>query len=362
MIVTKGGEKMSIIDEHETDELGKLVLRYRKELYKYPNVRRVAVGHIVKNGKVTDEIGLVVGVSEKLPIAMLSEEERLPDKIEGIAVDVQRTGEHRKLNIPLVSQAVQLPDYDCSWRDVMQGGVGLAHYKVTGGTLGTVDTFHSTDLGVTNNHVGANQNDAQIGDPIMQPSPYCQVQNRTVATLFAFKPLIFVGGTSGCNVSNVIAAILNGISSVVQRKTRFQAVLGADPFQTMNNVDLSFLQFVQGQQYAFEHLKIGMPNGNRRAVLDEIAAKRGARTDVTHLICTGVHATVGPVSYGDTKIAYFEDQDIWAAYQDPYGSGGGDSGSVLLGLNDLARLDLLFAGSDVDTITSPYEYVVANAP
>jgi hypothetical protein len=105
------------------------------------------------------------------------------------------------------------------------------------------------------------------------------------------------------------------------------------------------------------HLKIGEPNGFDRAALGDLAFKRGARTDVTYLECISVNTTVGPVGYGGTNYAFFEDQDIYQARPpSDYGSGPGDSGSVILREADMKRLSLLFAGSDVETIASPYQY------
>ena len=62
---------------------------------------------------------------------------------------------------------------------------------------------------------------------------------------------------------------------------------------------------------------------------------------------TGIDATVGPISYGPGKNAYFRDQIIISKSGF---SAGGDSGSLILD-NEGYAVGKLFAGSETENIT-----------
>jgi hypothetical protein len=69
-----------------------------KEAYQYilmskANVVGVGIGPIEKEGQRTGEIGLIVFVQQKLPEFMLAPEDRIPDEIEGVPVEVREVGE-----------------------------------------------------------------------------------------------------------------------------------------------------------------------------------------------------------------------------------------------------------------------------
>ncbi len=66
--------------------------RYEKELMKRANVIGVGIGYKYKNGQLTDEIVLIVNVSDKKPVAELAKEDLLPREIDGVPVDVQEIG------------------------------------------------------------------------------------------------------------------------------------------------------------------------------------------------------------------------------------------------------------------------------
>ncbi|MBN1147354.1 MAG: hypothetical protein JXA78_08860 [Anaerolineales bacterium] len=62
---------------------------YQDRLMSKANVVRVGVGLLHKRGKRSDEIGLVVIVRRKLPKSLLAPEDILPERIEGVAIDVK---------------------------------------------------------------------------------------------------------------------------------------------------------------------------------------------------------------------------------------------------------------------------------
>ncbi|MFH1641789.1 MAG: hypothetical protein ABIC04_02725, partial [Nanoarchaeota archaeon] len=79
------------------------------------------------------------------------------------------------------------------------GGVSVGHYLITAGTIGTV-IYQANEPAkayiLSNNHVLANSNVANIGDPILQPGPHDggELVTDQIATLTDFEPLDFIGG------------------------------------------------------------------------------------------------------------------------------------------------------------------------
>jgi hypothetical protein len=63
------------------------------ELLQKPNVVGVGVGLRQKGGVYTDEIALVVMVRKKVPAIELEPEDRIPEAIENVPIDVLEVGE-----------------------------------------------------------------------------------------------------------------------------------------------------------------------------------------------------------------------------------------------------------------------------
>ena len=63
------------------------------ELLRKPNVVGVGVGLRQKDGEFTDEVALVVMVSKKFPGIELEPEDRIPEEIDNVPVDVLEVGE-----------------------------------------------------------------------------------------------------------------------------------------------------------------------------------------------------------------------------------------------------------------------------
>ena len=66
--------------------------RHERELLSKPNVVGVGVGFMSRDGRVTDEVGIVVSVSRKLPASALRPEDVIPANLEGVPVDVVQSG------------------------------------------------------------------------------------------------------------------------------------------------------------------------------------------------------------------------------------------------------------------------------
>jgi hypothetical protein len=71
--------------------------RYEASLLKKANVVAVGIGFRRQSGEMTYEVALVVSVTRKLSPAQIPPQDVIPDKIEGIPVDVRETGTIRAL-------------------------------------------------------------------------------------------------------------------------------------------------------------------------------------------------------------------------------------------------------------------------
>jgi hypothetical protein len=95
-----------------------------------------------------------------------------------------------------VLRAQQLLPPTSRFRPEVPSGVSAGHFAITAGTLGAVvkDRMTGEKLLLSNNHVFANSNDAQLGDAILQPGPADGGQNPgdQVARLERFIPLTYV--------------------------------------------------------------------------------------------------------------------------------------------------------------------------
>jgi len=71
--------------------------RYEAKLLALPNVVGVGVGLKEKGGQFTNQIAIIVNVSEKKPLTNLPPNAVVPPEIEGTVTDVQQTGEMKAL-------------------------------------------------------------------------------------------------------------------------------------------------------------------------------------------------------------------------------------------------------------------------
>ena len=162
----------------EAQEVHQAKSIHLQSLINKTNVVGVGVGYKIEGDQKTNELCVMVLVQDKLPLSALSAEAVVPKKVDGVRTDVIQVGELRALQAP-TGRFRPAP-----------GGVSIGHYQITAGTLGVVVRDRSTGdrLILSNNHVLANSNDAQIGDPILQPGPYDggRTDTDTIAHLHRF--------------------------------------------------------------------------------------------------------------------------------------------------------------------------------
>ena len=311
--------------------------KYERQLLVKPNVVGVMTGYKVKEGERLNDLSIVCMVEKKLAISELRPGDLVPGTIRDFPTDVIQVGRLRALDI----------DKKARHRPCPMGTSG-GHRGVTAGTNGELlKDRNSNKLCIgTNNHVGANSNDARIGDPYLQPAVYDggQYPDDVIGRLLRFIPISFEDEQGGCSTGRSLSSVFNILAQTIGSKTRLIPIRQSN---RDNLVDAAMIE-VNASDVKSEIVGIGLPKGTREARLEMYVQKSGRTTCHTQGgIITGVDATVGPVSYGPGKNAYFRDQIIISKAGF---SSGGDSGSLILDINGFA-VGKLFAGSETENIT-----------
>jgi hypothetical protein len=302
-----------------------------------PNVVACGIGFKVTAAGPTDELSVVISVTRKLPAAQLAESEMVPRVLDGVKTDVIETGIFRALQGPTDR-----------WRPVIPPGVSLGHINVTAGTFGCLVQRAGQPFILSNNHVLANVNQAQRGDPILQPGRHDGgTPQDQVATLADYIPLDFGGGAPTCNLAGAVEKALNALADVVGSNHRimaYQQTAGS------NQVDAALAQPSQPNTVTSEILGIGRPRGTRPTTLGTAVKKSGRTTGYTEGRIVQIDVT-SQVAYGPGR-ATFHGQLMASGMSAP-----GDSGSAVLDLENYV-VGLLFAGTDVATLINPIQPVL----
>ncbi len=323
-----------------TDELANIreLLRNRRDqLLSLTNVVAAGVGYKVTSEKRTATLSIVCSVTKKIAAAQLSSRDLVPETLDGIPTDVIQTGVIRALQ----SRTDRIRP--------APGGVSIGHRDITAGTLGCLVNKEGQKCILSNNHVLANSNDAELGDPILQPGPHDggKLPEDHIANLEQFVPITFMEQPSDCPTAGGIANLLNAIASILGSDVRMRAV---STQVTDNLVDAAIARPINEQDVSEEILDIGTIQSTVQGELGMAVKKSGRTTGFTtgEILQVDVSANV---QYGPNRIARFTDQLMAGAM-----SQGGDSGSAVLDENN-RLVGLLFAGSDNSTIINRIENV-----
>jgi Trypsin-like peptidase domain len=314
-----------------------LLKERRLELHARSNIVATGIGYKITKGKRTSTLSIVCSVAKKLPLSQLSKQDIVPAAINNIPTDIVETG----LFFALQSRTAR--------HRPAPGGVSIGHRDITAGTLGCLVKKNGQIHILSNNHVLANSNSGQTGDPILQPGPYDggTYPNDHIANLAEFVPISFTGLPSGCSIAGGSAAILNGIARLLGSGTRLQAVRAR---AAENLVDAAIARPVNDQDVSSQILEIGTLAGTAPGDLGMAVKKSGRTTGLTTGEIQQVDVTVN-VQYDAGRIATFTDQLMAGAM-----SQGGDSGSAVTDASN-RLVGLLFAGSDTSTIINRIENV-----
>ncbi|MEU6389835.1 hypothetical protein [Streptomyces sp. NPDC046939] len=342
-----------------------------------PLANVVGFGHGVKwiDGQPTGEPAVLVFVTQKVPESLLPERDVIPRQMDdGTPTDIVAVGQisaQRRQSRPSgarseegisygpdggVSQ--QLGQYGQTLREEYgsmatfepqllvrrmrpaPSGFSVGNVAVTAGTLGSVvydflpgATVDPPGAGLgtpskfyilSNNHVLADSNRAQLGSAIVQPGT-------------------FDGGT---NPADRIATLSRFITIQFAPQT---------PLDQQNNVVDCALGEVAFQDATREQYFSGAPRAWRRkanVAVGDLVKKSGRTTNISFGRIIATDATVD-VNYGTAGTARFKDQIMTTNM-----SAGGDSGSLVTSLDNVA-VGLLYAGSSQVTIANHIENVRA---
>jgi hypothetical protein len=218
--------------------------------------------------------------------------------------------------VPVVRKRVPTATWFRRRRRPLEAGVSVGHFRITAGTFGFVVEDRHAYYVLSNNHVLADVNGGQPGDPIIQPGPIDISAGRKV------KP-------------STLIAVLD----------RFVPI----SFQRSNVVDCAVAELVPDVDFyvGWTEALPGVVKGARSATFDDLGrpvSKAGRTTGIRHGSITQVNVDRLSVDMGDTaeQIALFSDQIEIEGTDRPF-SAPGDSGSVIVGSDGYARA-LLFAG------------------
>ena len=310
---------------------------YVESLLGKPNVITCGVGFKETEGVITEEPAVVVGVKRKVPQAQLSAQDMVPKVLsQDVKSDVVEVGEIRAFQGPTDR-----------WRPA-PGGVSIGHHAITAGTLGCLVAKNNQIFILSNNHVLANSNNAQIGDAVLQPGRHDGgTMADQIGTLAEFVPIDFGDLPVDCGIATGVEELLNAVAKALGSRHRISA------FQESpgtNLVDCALALPTSPDLVNKEILNIGVPKGARQATLGTAVQKSGRTTGHTTGQIIQIDVTV-QVAYG-TQIATFTDQLMAGAM-----SAGGDSGSAVLD-DEGYVVGLLFAGSETTTIINPIQAVL----
>ena len=262
----------------------------------------------------------------------------LPERIEGLSLLVEEAP------APLVplhkipgasAQAATLPEQEyqrplalgLQVQNIdhdLRGGAAASGYR-TVGTLGCFVQNEGEMQMLSNNHVLAGENDAQINDRIQQPGALEIVSEQVVAELSAFVPLVFVpDGQLG---------MAEGVNLVDAATARLMA--GTDPTTAY-----------------LPHHRVRAPGLVRDPRPGEEVYKVGRTTGLTRGRVSAVLVEAGPVGY-EGGAAFFRRSFSVQGLMGTLFSSGGDSGSAIVAAQDGALLGLLYAGNGVETYACP---------
>jgi PKD repeat protein len=236
---------------------------------------------------------------------------RVPARLEGYAVDVVVTGR------------IDATDYNnpTTKERPAPSGFSVGHPSITAGTIGAIVTDGTNTFILSNNHILANSNDANIGDAALQPGPHDGGTSADqIGTLHDFE-VILMGGAH--NTMDAAIALVPAAS-----------VLGATP------------------TYAY-----GAPSSTiKTAALNMPVQKFGRTTGHTTGTVSEVNVTVSVCfvprgMFQCAQAATFVNQ---VGVTPGSFSAGGDSGSLIV-TNDSGKnpVALLFAGSSTRTLGNP---------
>ncbi|RMD66596.1 hypothetical protein D6833_01300, partial [Candidatus Parcubacteria bacterium] len=151
----------------EMDQVRKAHAKCHRKLLRKANVVSVGCGYRYKDGKKTDEMCIVVGVTKKLPKSELARRDLVPQRVAGARTDVievghikvhparrKQPGRPARVGRPAARAQQVRFDPRARHRPPMPG-ISIGHPAITAGTFGCVVRRNGERLILSNNHVMA---------------------------------------------------------------------------------------------------------------------------------------------------------------------------------------------------------------
>ncbi len=304
---------------------------------------------MAKEGVVGTAVGL--GANGLAVVLVFTEEPGVagvPSQLDGVTVVAKVTGKINALDPPPHDHPTgghgdeepppEDPTTDCtSTTDKFRPaciGISTGHPSITAGTIGARVTKGTDVFALSNNHVYAATNSANIGDAVIQPGAFDGGTSPAddIGTLFAFEPIKFDGSNNTIDAAIALSSTAN-----------LGNATPSDGYGTPKSA-------------------------TTEAILDQKVMKYGRTTGQTKGQVSAINATVNVCYEVDatgncTMLARFVGQIIITPGTF---SAGGDSGSLIVvdgkGRNkadDRKPVGLLFAGSFFVTVANPIGPVLA---
>jgi len=152
-------------------------------------------------------VGTAVGLNAEgepvIVVFLASERKRvIPLSFEGFSVDVRVTGRIFALDGGA--------DPKARFPRPVHIGISTGHPDITAGTIGARVTDGTDVYALSNNHVYANQNDAAIGDAVIQPGDFDGGTSPAddIGNLFDFEPILFDGSDNIMDAAIALSSTL----------------------------------------------------------------------------------------------------------------------------------------------------------
>lgn len=280
------------------------------------NVHAVGIGYKIVNGKCTDILSVRTFVSKKFPKSEIAKKHRIPDNIDGIPTDV--------VEAPLAFLGsgfpVDLTPCSSTRKQRQRPVVASVGAGLKTNTVGTIGYFcrstrpeddPSAIYVLSNNHVFADLNKGQVGDPIIQPSS-------------------LDGGTD----ADTIAKLKRWVGLHLDGKTP-------------NFIDAAIGELSEDIPYRLECCSIGALTGSEQAIMGMDIRKYGRTSGYAEGVVTdiSIDALIGLDPNDFSRVALFHNQIRVAPSFPSYVFIGlnGDSGSLVVKRDSLKAVGLFFA-------------------
>ncbi len=276
------------------------------------NIQGVGVGLRMTAGRLTGDLCVKVFVRQKLRESQVGPQAAIPQSVGGLETDVEEVGDVLPNNAFRMRHTRPVP---C--------GVSCGHPNVTAGTIGALVVLNNGKLCIlSNNHILANENDALIGDRILQP------------------------GTVDAN---------NNPNRPLDTIARLEAFVRMNP-GSGNLVDAA-VAFTNSQAVKPNHVTYRVSPSPVAASVGMSVMKNGRTTGSTMgtVIALGVNSLRIPYR---RFTASFDNQIAIRGVGTDF-SAGGDSGSLIVTLNSKQPVGLLFAGGNGITFANPIGTVMS---